>query len=168
MKPVTIAEIEKRKKKLEPTRPNWLGVRPSSCMIGTPARPMTVLSTKLISMKAKRRKTTTQALLPDTPGIFSSPRPAFWIRPASTLSAFISFYSMAGDHGPPDKQRWLLNRRIWKVVGERSEPLQHFPRMLIARYRLDQLVVEGLVRDENGTLGFQSCSRRIEVARRGK
>src|SRR5471030_2099792 len=77
MKPVTTAEIENRKKKLEPTRPNWLGERPSSCMIGTPARPMTVLSTKLISMKVKRRKTTTQALLPDAAGILSSPRPAF-------------------------------------------------------------------------------------------
>src|SRR3984893_14940670 len=70
MKPVMTAEMDNRKKKLEPTRPNSLGVRPSSCMIGTPARPMTVLSTKLISMKVKRRKTTTQALLPDATGIF--------------------------------------------------------------------------------------------------
>ena len=54
-KPVTTAEIEKSRKKLEPTIPNCFGVKLSSVMIGTPASPIMALSAKLISMKKNRR-----------------------------------------------------------------------------------------------------------------
>ena len=60
MNPVTIAEIENRKKKLELTSPNSFGVSPTSFMIGTAARPMTALSTKLISMKKNSNQTMVQ------------------------------------------------------------------------------------------------------------
>ena len=60
MKPVAIAESENRKKKLEFTRPNSLGVRFSSFMIGTPAKPMIALSAKLIIMKKNSRATIAQ------------------------------------------------------------------------------------------------------------
>src|ERR1700739_842956 len=61
MKPVTTPDTAYRKKKLEPTRPNWLGVNPKSFMIGTAARPITALSAKLISINTNRRRTITQA-----------------------------------------------------------------------------------------------------------
>ena len=55
MKPVTTAEIENSRKKLDPTRPNCFGVKLSSVMIGTPASPMMALSAKLIIMKTNNR-----------------------------------------------------------------------------------------------------------------
>src|SRR5271167_3415701 len=60
-KPVTTAEIEKSRKKLDPTRPNCFGVKLSSVMIGTPANPMMALSAKLIIMKKNSRATIVQA-----------------------------------------------------------------------------------------------------------
>jgi hypothetical protein len=50
MKPTTMADNEKRKKNDDPSRPNCFGVSSSSAMIGTPARPTTILSAKLTSM----------------------------------------------------------------------------------------------------------------------
>src|SRR5437660_1408289 len=61
MKPTTIAEIENRKKNDEPSRPNCSGSSFSSVMIGTPARPTTILSAKFTSMKRNRRNAILQA-----------------------------------------------------------------------------------------------------------
>ena len=61
MKPVTTAEIENSRKKLDPTRPNCFGVRLSSVMIGTPANPIMALSAKLIIMNRNSRATITHA-----------------------------------------------------------------------------------------------------------
>src|SRR3954471_6569967 len=63
MKPTTMAEIENRKKKLEPSRPNCSGSSFSSVMIGTPARPTTILSAKFTTMNRNRRKVMVQAPL---------------------------------------------------------------------------------------------------------
>src|SRR3569833_1957586 len=61
MKPTTIAEIENRKKNDEPSRPNCSGSSFSSVMIGTPARPTTILSAKITSMIRNRINVTVQA-----------------------------------------------------------------------------------------------------------
>ena len=61
MKPTTMAEIENRKKNEEPSRPNCSGSSFRSVMIGTPARPTTILSAKFTTMKRKSRKVTVQA-----------------------------------------------------------------------------------------------------------
>ncbi len=61
MKPTTMAEIENRKKNEEPSRPNCSGSSFKSVMIGTPARPTTILSAKFTSMNRNRRKVTVQA-----------------------------------------------------------------------------------------------------------
>jgi hypothetical protein len=61
-KPTRIAESENRKKKLDPTSPNCLGVSSSSCMIGTAARPTTALSAKLSSMQRNKRPVIVHAL----------------------------------------------------------------------------------------------------------
>ena len=61
MKPTTMAEIENRKKNEEPSRPNCSGSSFSSVMIGTPARPTTILSAKFTSMKRNRRNVIFQA-----------------------------------------------------------------------------------------------------------
>ncbi|MGY4380684.1 hypothetical protein ACVWZ3_008323 [Bradyrhizobium sp. i1.3.6] len=61
MKPTTMAEIENRKKNEEPSRPNCSASSFRSVMIGTPARPTTILSAKFTTMKRKRRKVTVQA-----------------------------------------------------------------------------------------------------------
>src|SRR5437763_10688908 len=56
IKPTTMAEIENRKKNEEPSRPNCSGSSLSSVMIGTPARPTTILSAKFTSMNRNSRK----------------------------------------------------------------------------------------------------------------
>jgi len=61
MKPTTMAAIENRKKNEEPSRPNCSGLSFRSVMIGTPARPTTILSAKFTTMKRKRRNVTVQA-----------------------------------------------------------------------------------------------------------
>src|SRR5882724_9865854 len=63
MKPTTIAEIENRKKKEEPSRPNCSGSSFRSVVIGTPARPTTILSAKFTSMKRNSREVIFQAPL---------------------------------------------------------------------------------------------------------
>jgi len=62
-KPTTMAEIENRKKKEEPSRPNCSALSFMSVMIGTPARPTTILSAKFTTMKRNRRKVMVQAPL---------------------------------------------------------------------------------------------------------
>src|SRR5207245_316024 len=61
MKPTTIAEIENRKKNEEPSRPNCSGSSFNSVMIGTPARPTTILSAKFTSMNRNSRNVIFQA-----------------------------------------------------------------------------------------------------------
>src|SRR5262245_23640431 len=61
MKPVTIAETENNKKKLEPINPNWRELSWRSCMIGTAAIPITALSAKLISINRNSKVTISQA-----------------------------------------------------------------------------------------------------------
>src|SRR6195952_5803416 len=61
MKPTTMAETENRKKNEEPSRPNCSGSSFNSVMIGTPARPTTILSAKFTSMNRNRRKVILQA-----------------------------------------------------------------------------------------------------------
>ncbi len=56
-----MAEIEYRKKNEEPSRPNCSGSSFSSVMIGTPARPTTILSAKFTSTKKNRRNVILQA-----------------------------------------------------------------------------------------------------------
>src|SRR4051812_44516729 len=63
MKPTTMAEIENRKKKAEPSRPNCSASSFISVMIGTPARPTTILSAKFTSMNRNRRNVIFQAPL---------------------------------------------------------------------------------------------------------
>src|SRR5271155_3410145 len=87
MKPVTIAETENNRKKLEPINPNWRGLSWSSCMIGTAAIPITALSAKLISMNRNNRATISQApfgvsvwwiLVLARPPEFRRQRASFW------------------------------------------------------------------------------------------
>jgi len=59
--PIT-AEIENRKKKLDPTSPNCRGVRSNSFIIGTPASPTMGLSLKFNIMNRNNRPTISQAL----------------------------------------------------------------------------------------------------------
>ena len=63
MKPTTMAEIENRKKNDEPSNPNCSGSSFNSVMIGTPARPTTILSAKFTSMKRNSRNVILQAPL---------------------------------------------------------------------------------------------------------
>src|SRR5262249_55120041 len=68
-----------------------------------------------------------------------------------------------------DDGRYLLSCRIiGQVVGKRPEGLRHSFRMPAALNRLDQLVVERLVRQENRTFGFHARDRGFYVARGGK
>ncbi len=57
-----------------------------------------------------------------------------------------------------------LSRGIRKVVGERSECLKDFLCMSTALHSLNQLVVEALVRQENGTFGLHSSNRRVDIS----
>src|SRR5215469_6265608 len=61
MKPTTTAESENRKKKEEPKKPNCAGSSFSSVMIGTPARPTTILSAKFTTMNRNSRNVIFQA-----------------------------------------------------------------------------------------------------------
>ena len=61
MKPTMMAEIENRKKNEEPSWPNCSGSSFNSVMIGTPARPTTILSAKFTSMNRNSRKVIFQA-----------------------------------------------------------------------------------------------------------
>jgi hypothetical protein len=63
MKPTTIAEIENSRKKDEPSKPNCAGSRFRSLMIGTPARPTTILSAKFTTMNRNSRNVIFQAPL---------------------------------------------------------------------------------------------------------
>jgi hypothetical protein len=63
MKPTTMEVIEYRKKNAEPSSPNCSGSSLSSVMIGTPARPTTILSAKFTSMKRNNRNVIFQAPL---------------------------------------------------------------------------------------------------------
>src|SRR5437762_11241271 len=58
-----MAEIENRKKNEEPSKPNCSGSSFISVMIGTPARPTTILSAKFTSMKRNSRNVIFQAPL---------------------------------------------------------------------------------------------------------
>jgi hypothetical protein len=75
--PIT-AEIENRKKKLDPTSPNCRGVRPISFIIGTPASPAIALSLKFNIMNKNNRPTISQALRCSVISVFPyrlQPRP---------------------------------------------------------------------------------------------
>ena len=61
MNPTTIAAIENRRKKEEPSSPNSFGSSLSSVMIGTAARPTTILSAKFTSMNRNSRNVMVQA-----------------------------------------------------------------------------------------------------------
>src|SRR5215475_1786504 len=61
MKPTMMAEIENSRKKDEPSSPNCSASSLRSFMIGTPARPTTILSAKLTTMNRNRRKVIFQA-----------------------------------------------------------------------------------------------------------
>src|SRR5262249_9160770 len=61
MKPTTMAAIENRRKNDEPSRPNCEASSLSSVMIGTAARPTTILSAKFTSMKRNSKKVMPQA-----------------------------------------------------------------------------------------------------------
>ena len=74
MKPTTMAEIENRKKNEEPSRPNCSGSSFSSVMIGTPARPTTILSAKFTSMNRNSRNVIVQAPFGVAVGSLSSCR----------------------------------------------------------------------------------------------
>ena len=63
MKPTTMDAIENRKKNAEPSSPNCSGSSCSSVMIGTPARPTTILSAKFTSIKRNNRNVIFQAPL---------------------------------------------------------------------------------------------------------
>jgi hypothetical protein len=58
-----------------------------------------------------------------------------------------------------------LSRGTRKVVGEKSECLKDFLCIPTALHSLNQLVVEALVRQENGTFGFHSRNRRVDISR---
>src|SRR4051794_40074571 len=62
-KPTTMAEIENSRKNEEPSCPNCSGSSFSSVMIGTPARPTTILSAKFTSMNRNKRNVIFQAPL---------------------------------------------------------------------------------------------------------
>jgi len=94
MKPVTIAESENKRKKLEPTKPNWRGLSWSSCMIGTAAMPITALSAKLISINRNNRKTISQPSLGVSDGCALATASRRWA--VSLISA------------PVDREDWTL------------------------------------------------------------
>src|ERR1700754_606581 len=74
MKPTMMAEIENSRKKEEPSWPNCSGSSFRSFMIGTPARPTTILSAKFTSMNRNKRKVIFQAPLGvGCPVMFGSP-----------------------------------------------------------------------------------------------
>src|SRR5205085_1459510 len=54
-KPTTMAEIENSRKNEEPSVPNCSASSFNSVMIGTPARPTTILSAKFTSMNRNKR-----------------------------------------------------------------------------------------------------------------
>src|SRR5947209_18433389 len=61
MNPTMMAEIENNRKNEEPSWPNCSGSSFSSVMIGTPARPTTILSAKFTSMNRNSRNVMLQA-----------------------------------------------------------------------------------------------------------
>ena len=61
MKPTMMAEIENSRKNEEPSVPNCSASSFNSVMIGTPARPNTILSAKFTSMNRNRRNVIFQA-----------------------------------------------------------------------------------------------------------
>ncbi len=63
MKPTTMAEIENSRKKEDPSSPNCSGESFSSVMIGTPARPTTILSAKFTTISKNSRNVIFQAPL---------------------------------------------------------------------------------------------------------
>src|SRR3954465_14079178 len=63
MKPTTMAEIENNRKNEEPSVPNCSASSFNSVMIGTPARPTTILSAKFTSMNRNKRNVIFQAPL---------------------------------------------------------------------------------------------------------
>ncbi len=69
-----------------------------------------------------------------------------------------------GSASPCQYAAGSLSRGIRKVVGERSECLKDFLCMSTALHSLDQLVVEALVRQENGTFGLHSSNRRVDIS----
>src|SRR5262249_14894235 len=140
MKPVTIAESENKKKKLEPTKPNWRGLSWSSCMIGTAAIPITALSAKLISMNRNSRATMSQAFLVVPVGRVLVATSGW--RTVSRISALVrgegwtlmgSSVPVAGTH--PYLYTWvrmgtktscfLTHEKVRRVVGRKSHPGTH-------------------------------------------
>ena len=61
-----------------------------------------------------------------------------------------------------------LSTDIRKFVGEGSESRNHFLCMPTAVHCFDQLVVEALIREENGALASHSRNRRVDIGRRGE
>src|ERR1700759_5599675 len=86
MKPTTMAEIENRKKNEEPSRPNSFGSSFSSVMMGTAARPTTILSAKFTSMNRNSRNVMVQApfgvSFPGACAAMNLPRLMFFAPPA--------------------------------------------------------------------------------------
>src|SRR5262249_22421850 len=109
MKPVTIAETENNRKKLDPIKPNWRGLSWSSFMIGTAAIPITALSAKLISMNRNNRATISQASfgVPDGWALAGPPRSA-----VSRTSA------------PMDREDWTLMGNSVQTRGTHPYPQQ--------------------------------------------
>src|ERR1700694_3326083 len=87
MNPTTMAEIENRKKNEEPSSPNCSGSSFISVMIGTPARPTTILSAKFTSMNRNSKKVIFQAPLGVGSAVMVSPDDllALLIRPRPML-----------------------------------------------------------------------------------
>src|SRR5215831_1833373 len=107
IKPVTIAESENRRKKLEPIKPNSRGLRLSSFIIGTAAMPITALSAKLISMNRNNRAMISQASLgvSDELALAGPPRPG-----VSRTSA------------PMDREDWTLMGNSVQTPGTHPYP----------------------------------------------
>src|SRR3954454_16211908 len=108
MKPTTMAAVENRKKNEEPSSPNCSGWSFSSVMIGTPARPTTILSAKLTSMKRNSKKVIRQAplgvgcVVMRSPGECVPPRCGARMLPAGLTS-------MQPDFDGPDCGGWPLD-----------------------------------------------------------
>jgi len=58
-----------------------------------------------------------------------------------------------------------LSREIRKVVGERTESVEHFCCMPTALHSSNQLIEEALIRQENGSFSCHSRDRRVDIVR---
>src|SRR6266702_650822 len=148
MKPTTIAAIENSKKNEEPSRPNASGSSLSSVMIGTPARPTTILSAKFTTMNRNRRKVIFQAPLGVSLGVGS----AFMIGSRIVFAGSVGRPGQMLPMASPARQQRILTGPIRRPTLARDTRHRHRMATIV-------LSVTGL------TKSYRSGSEAIAVLR---